>query len=165
MSRDHYEEIASPLGHLVMAFNELEVAAAGAIMHILDQEERVGSVFVALNFSVKLKMLKSLEFKYEQHPRCNEFRQLVKDAEKINEGRNRFIHAEYWPVTEGDDTMTILMRRLRDASKPLSEKSMNETFKIIMPANPEEVMELANDAAYVAFGMLQLSEKFRSNPS
>jgi hypothetical protein len=48
MNRDPYEEVASPLGHFVMAFNEIEFAVAGAIMHLLDQEERVGGVFAAL---------------------------------------------------------------------------------------------------------------------
>jgi hypothetical protein len=67
MARDYYEEVAGPLGHFVMAFNELELAAAGCIMHLLDQEEQVGTSFAALlSFSVKIKMLKLLRFKYEE---------------------------------------------------------------------------------------------------
>ena len=48
-----------------MAFNELEVAVGGAIMRLLKQDDRVGAVFVALNFRNKIEILKALDFKID----------------------------------------------------------------------------------------------------
>src|ERR1700722_7483135 len=125
-----YEEIASPLGHFVMSFNDLEVAAGVAIMNILDLEERVGAVFTAIpSFSQKLQLIHALVFKIERHPYREKFLDLVASAQKLNEHRNRFIHAEYFPARDTEQTIVVAMRRLRDATKPLSGSSKGESFK------------------------------------
>jgi hypothetical protein len=120
-----YDELAAPLGSFIIAFNELELAVGAAIMNILDQEERVGAVFVALlPFSMKLKMIRALDFKIKGHPYQERFTRLVNRAQEINDDRNKFIHAEYWPVIDAD-TQTILMamRRIRDATKPYQQET------------------------------------------
>jgi hypothetical protein len=63
---DHYDKVATSLGHLVIAFNELEVALGGALMHLLKQDEDVGAAFVAhLAASQKIRLLQELEGKID----------------------------------------------------------------------------------------------------
>jgi hypothetical protein len=158
-----YDELAAPLGSFIIAFNELELAVGAAIMNILDQEERVGAVFVALlPFSMKLKMIRALDFKIKGHPYQERFTRLVNRAQEINDDRNKFIHAEYWPVIDAD-TQTILMamRRIRDATKPLPTGDEAEAFKHITLADPDSLNGLAIDAFQVAQQLFTVSETFR----
>ena len=42
---DTYDNVAKPLGHFVFAFNDLEVAASGALMRLLEQGRACWSRF------------------------------------------------------------------------------------------------------------------------
>ena len=44
---DKFDELAKALGHLVLAFNDLEVALGGALMYLLKQDEEAGAAFTA----------------------------------------------------------------------------------------------------------------------
>jgi hypothetical protein len=96
---DKFDELATALGHLVVAFNDLEVALGGALMYLLKQDEEVGAAFTAhLGVATKIRLLQDLDRRIEdENTRC-EFRGLVKRALEINMERNRYIHSEYWSV-------------------------------------------------------------------
>ena len=57
------------------------------------------------------------------------FAEMLNDAQRINSERNRLLHSEYWPVTDNDEILLILSRRLRDATKPNQYHTAHELFK------------------------------------
>ncbi|MCP1747560.1 hypothetical protein [Bradyrhizobium japonicum] len=60
---------------IVIAFNELEVALGGALMHLLKQDEDVGAAFVAhLGASQKIRLLQELDGKIDHEATRQEFR-------------------------------------------------------------------------------------------
>ena len=100
---DMFDEIAKALGHLVLAFNDLEVALGGALMYLLKQDEEVGAAFIAhLGAATKIRLLQHLDRRIEDENTRYAFRGLVQRAAEINVERNRYIHSEYWsvPATE-----------------------------------------------------------------
>jgi hypothetical protein len=158
---DEYDDVARSLGHLVIAFNELEVALGGALMHLLKQEDDVGAAFVAhLGASQKLPLLKDLEGKIDHEPTRREFHSIVERAAKINADRNRFIHSEYLSAEASEDMRVLLLRRLRDATMPVQYPITVQELskKYIHTADPKEIMELADETAVLAIDLIQLSE-------
>jgi hypothetical protein len=167
MPENYYDELARPLGYLVMAFNDLEVALGGALMRLLKQDDDVGAVFVAhLNCSTKLNILEALEIKIYDPNRRAEFHETLRLARDINTHRNTLVHSEYTPVVDehSQEVYAILHRRLRDSAKPDKLDTVKGIFKHIKPVNAEEIMDLANDAAQLASQILSLSEKFHPAP-
>ena len=65
MAQDPYDELATQLGHFIVAFNGLEVALGGALMRLLKHDdEEIGAAFVAiLGFSHKHALLTALAHK------------------------------------------------------------------------------------------------------
>ncbi len=158
---DPFEKVAPALGHLVLGFNELEVALGGALMYLLKQDEDVGAAFVAhLGAAQKIRLLLELEGKIDHEPTRKEFHEVVERAAEINASRNLYIHSEYWPTYDTPEASVMLHRRLRDATKPVTfPVKLDELRKnYIKAADPEEIMDLANDAAQLAQDLLQLSE-------
>ena len=158
---DHYDKVAISLGRLVIAFNELEVALGGALMHLLKQDEDVGAAFVAhLGTSQKIRLLQELEGKIDHEATRQEFHEIVCRVDEINSQRNRLIHAEYLSVQATEQLQVLLHRRLRDFTKPVKfPVTMQElSKKYVQAADPEEIMELANEAAELAISLIQLSE-------
>jgi hypothetical protein len=97
MSDDPFLELATPLGILVIAFNELEVSLGGALMRILrNDDDYVGAVFVSvLGFEQRYRLLKALAPKIDDQGIRSEFLELLEQAKGIAERRNRYVHAEY----------------------------------------------------------------------
>jgi hypothetical protein len=160
-SPDHFDKVATSLGHLVIAFNELEVALGGALMHLLKQDDDVGAAFVArLGASTKIRLLKDLESKIDDEPTRQEFHDIIEHVAEINSERNRFIHSEYWSVPATEELNVLLHRRLRDSTKPVKFPITLEELskRYIQAADAEEIMDLANDAAELAINLLQLSQ-------
>ncbi|MCW2114420.1 hypothetical protein [Bradyrhizobium elkanii] len=158
---DHYDKVAISLGHLVIAFNELEVALGGALMHLLKQDEDVGAAFIAhLGASQKIRLLQELEGKIDHEATRQEFHDLVCRVDEINSQRNHLIHAEYMSVYVTEQLPVLLRRRLRDFMKPVKFPVTIEELskKYVQMADPEEITELANDAAELAINLIQLSE-------
>jgi hypothetical protein len=159
---DMFDEIAKALGHLVLAFNDLEVALGGALMYLLKQDEEVGATFTAhLGAATKIRLLQDLDRRIEdENARC-EFRALVKRAAEINIERNRYIHSEYWSVPATGQLTDMLHRSLRNFNKPVDYPiTVGELAKeYVNAAKEEEIMDLANDAAGLAMELLQLSER------
>ena len=158
---DHFDKVATSLGHLVIAFNELEVALGGALMHLLKQDEDVGAAFVAhLGASQKIRLLQELEGKIDHESTRQEFHEIVCRVDEINSQRNRLIHAEYLSVQATEQLHVLLHRRLRDFTRPVKfPVTMQElSKKYVQAADPEEIMELANEAAELAINLIQLSE-------
>jgi hypothetical protein len=156
-----YDEVTRVLGHVIIGFNELEIATGGAIMRLLKQDDRVGSVFVALlSFKTKIDLLKALAFKIEGNELCSRFKELLQQAEKINAERNRFIHADYNTVGEDDEAVGMVASRLRDLHKYDFHDGIETNFKYIQFVNSEELMDLANDASILADQLLRFSEQF-----
>jgi hypothetical protein len=111
---DHFDKVATSLGHLVIAFNELEVALGGALMHLLKQDEDVGAAFVAhLGAFQKIRLLQELEGKIDHEVTRQEFHDIVCRVDEINSQRNRLIHSEYWSVHASEQLHVLLHRRLR----------------------------------------------------
>lgn len=163
MNDGPYDDLAAPLGNLVIAFNELEIAMGGALMRILrNDDDFVGAVFVSvLGFFQKHALLKALASKLEDTNVRNELLEALEDARRFSEERNRFVHAGYTTVTgDSDEVMLVLHQRLKDFSKENLFSTANEIFKYIKPVNTEELKELSDDTAALAFRLLQLSEKF-----
>jgi hypothetical protein len=159
---DKFDELATALGHLVVAFNDLEVALGGALMYLLKQDEEVGAAFTAhLGVATKIRLLQDLDRRIEdENTRC-EFSGLVKRALEINMERNRYIHSEYWSVPTTEQLTVMLRRSLRNSNKPVNYPiTIGElTKEYVNAANEEEIMDLANDAAQLAMHLLHLSER------
>ena len=127
-------------------------------MYLLKQDELVGAAFIAyLGAAQKIKLLLALEERIEHKSTREEFDQLIKRAAQINSSRNLYIHSEYWPTL---DSSTMLHRRLRDATRPVTfPVHLDELRKgYVKAAKPDEIMDLANEAAQIAQQLLQLSE-------
>jgi phosphoglucomutase len=159
--QDAHNTVANVIGHFVMAFGDLEIAAGGAIMRLLKQDERVGSVFVAvLSFGKKLEVLRELDFKIENSGLRAKFLELLTQITDINAARNRFIHAEYRTMKAGGDDYAMVVSRLRDAHKYDFQEAVQANHKYIQFVDVDAVGELANDAAGLAHDLLTLSEQF-----
>jgi hypothetical protein len=100
MNHDPFQELATPLGILVISFNDLEVALGGALMRLLkNDDDYVGAVFVSvLGFEQRYRLLSALSVKIKESKVRESFRELLDDAKEIAERRNRFVHAEYTMV-------------------------------------------------------------------
>ncbi len=156
------DKVASALGHLVIAFNDLEVALAGALMYLLKLDEEVGSAFaVHLGARTKIRLLQDLDGRIEDESTRTEFLELVNRAQKINDERNHYIHSEYWPVSDDEQRSTMLHRHLRAANKPVDYpiKLSTLTKQYVKTANEEEIAELANEAESLAMHLLELSQR------
>jgi hypothetical protein len=162
MDQEYTEEIAL-LGHLIVAFNDLEIAMGGALTRILlrQDDELVAAVFISvLGFSQKHALLKALAVKLDDAQQRSRLLKLLEKARHLNEGRNRYIHAGYTPVTgENDEVMLVLHQRLKDFSKETLD-STDEIFKYIKPINSAELVALSNDLADLASELSILSEEF-----
>ena len=114
---DIRSKVAIQLGQVVIAFNSLEIAAGDLIRRLLNEEDRVGDVLIAvLSFSTKVRMLEALDFKLPEQHR-GELRQLLDQAKRVNSKRNDLIHSEYTVYGRMDETVYMTIRRLRDAHK------------------------------------------------
>jgi hypothetical protein len=163
MAQDPYDELATPLGHFIVAFNGLEVALGGALMRLLKHDdEEIGAAFVAiLGFSHKHALLTALAHKIPNQNTRTTFVGYLKEAKSINVSRNKYIHSEYISVLgEENEPLAFLHQRLKDSLKPNKASSMAAVFKAIQPVNPEDLTELANDASSLALNILTLSERF-----
>lgn len=159
---DIFDELAKALGHLVLAFNDLEVALGGALMHLLKQDDEVGAAFTAhLGAATKIRLLQDLDRRIEDENTRFEFRGLVKRAAEINIERNRYVHSEYWSVPATQQLTVMLHRSLRNSNKPVNYPiTIGElTKEYVNAANEEEIVDLANDAAQLAMDLLQLSQR------
>lgn len=161
MANDVYDDLATPLGHLVIAFNKLEVALTLALMTILKQDEKAASDFARLGFSHKFDRMTALLIEDDDiHKQLSE---LLDRAMRANEERNRLVHAEYTAVLgDNQEVLVFLHQKLRDFGKQGKDESLAEIFKHIKPINSEEVGAAANDAGTVANDLLVLSEKFKA---
>ncbi len=160
-SPDHFDRVATSLGHLVIAFNELEVALGGALMHLLKRDEEVGAAFVAhLTASQKIRLLQELEGKIDHETTRQDLHDIVCRINEVNSQRNHLIHSEYWSVSATEHLNVLLHRRLRDSTKPVKfPVTLEELSKnYVQEADPEEIMDLANDAAELSISLIQLSE-------
>jgi len=161
---DPHDAIAAPLGHLVIAFNELEVALGGALMRLLKYEDdEIGSAFVAvLGFAQKHTLLKTLAHKITDDSVRNQFIEYLNNAKNYSEMRNRYIHAEYTsvPGIDGEEA-TFLHQRLKDFAKASRFRDSKDLFEYVRPTEPKEIIDLADHTAALAFAMLRLSERFR----
>jgi hypothetical protein len=159
--QETHDKVANVLGHFVMAFSDLEIAAGAAIMRLLKQEDRVGAVFVAvLSFGKKLELLRALDFKIESNEIRAQFNELLTEIGRINAERNRFLHAEYRTTRAGEDGYGMVISRLRDAHKYDFHDGVQTNFKYMQFVNVEAVMELANDAVGLASRLLIFSMQF-----
>src|ERR1700730_16856696 len=141
---ERLDKLATALGHLIIAFNDLEVALAGAVMYLLKQDGEVGAAFVAqLGAATKIRLLQDLDGRIENESTCSEFREMVKHAEVINAERNRYIHSEYLSVSAAEQ---LIVRRLRDWNKQVDYPITISAFakKYVEAADEEEITELAN---------------------
>jgi hypothetical protein len=163
MTQNPHDELARSLGHFVMAFNDLEVALAGVLMRILQSnDEVVGNAFVVvLGFRQKSDLIKALAPRVQKQGVREELLELLDEAGTVNEARNRFFHSEYRPVygDEGD-TMGLLQQRLKDFLRHRDFSAMEEFVKRTGPTKPEDITDLANDAASISQQMLRVSERF-----
>lgn len=85
-------------------------------------------------------LLQELEGKIDHEATRQEFDDIVCRVDEINSQRNRLIHC--------------------DSTKPVPFPVTIEELskKYVQAADPEEIMELANDVAELAIGLIQLSE-------
>jgi hypothetical protein len=159
---ERLDKLATALGHLIIAFNDLEVALARALMYLLKQDEEVGAAFVAhLGAATKIRLLQDLDGRIENESTRSEFREMVKHAEVINAEHNRYIHSEYLSVSAAEQ---LAVQRLRDWNKQVADYQITISAlgkKYVKAADEEEITELANDAAALAAHLLELSQRIQ----
>src|SRR5258707_7816658 len=93
MNHDPFQELATPLGVLVISFNELEVALGGALMRILkNSDEYVGAVFVSvLGFDQRYRLFKALAILIVDLSTRKVFLDLFEESTGLVEQRHRFV--------------------------------------------------------------------------
>ena len=160
-----FEDLVRAIGMFVISFNELEVALGGVLMHLLNQDEETGTVFVShLSAGVKITLLQGLTFKIADAGLKKEFSELLKQAAEANIERNRFIPSEYWVASDTSSSAKpiTLYRKLRDAHQPTAfPVTIKELSKYVTAVNVDEVSEWANDTAMLAMNLLEFAEKHR----
>lgn len=157
------DALAAPLGHLVIAFNDLEIAMGGALMHILrNDDEFVGTVFISvLGFSQKYALLKALAVKLNNTKKRDELLALLETARRLNEERNRYVHAGYTSIMgDNDQVMFVLHQRLKDFSKESLFRMNDDSFRYIKQIDSGKLVSLANDTSILASELSVLSEQF-----
>ena len=141
---DMFDDLAKALGHLVLAFNDLEVALGGALMYLLKQDEEVGAAFTAhLGVATKIRLLQDLDLKIEDENTRREFREMVKRAAEINTERNRYIHSEYWPAPATEQLTVMLHRSSLIGRSFLSEVERPSILRTGLPVAPSLSYRLA----------------------
>jgi hypothetical protein len=165
----NFGSLAGPLGHIIIEFNYLEVDAGRMIARLLRQDDMVAAAFAAvLTFSQKISFIETiLPLKVHNAELRNKIGEAIKEAKRVNSERNRFVHAEYWPVLSPNDAVKeTLHRKLRDGAKTFSDKDIYDDMrKLLQPVDAARLAKIATDVNSLALRFGSLAEEFiDSNP-
>jgi len=164
----YFEKFAGPLGHVVLEFNYLEMDAGRLIARLLKQDDVMAGVFGgALSFLDKLKLIKVIAgFKVAEEAIQGEVMAWVKDATKINEFRNRYVHAEYMPMLgPNDELLEMLHRRLKDSARTIDATKGESLDDLLQPVDDEGLKQLAADIHDLGLRTRVLAEKIADSLS
>lgn len=151
------DAIALPLGHVILDFNWLEIDTAGLLARLKGINDYERMELTRIGYTKKLKKIKKLLEKQlpKDDPTANtlrlEIQEALKEAEDLNELRNKYIHGEYWPMLDPDDTLIETRHRAhRDAGH------------VNMPSviNPTTLRQLASDINAMAYKMRELAARY-----
>lgn len=159
----YFEQFAGPLGHVILEFNYLEVDVGRMIARLLNQDDITAAIFAAtLPFIEKLKLAQSLvAVKVQDEDLKKEFQKIIKDATEINGKRNRYVHAEYWPVLgPKDELVKMLHRRLKDMGKTIDVNKEQNLADILQPLDQKDIEKLVEDISCLALRVRTVAEKF-----
>lgn len=162
-SDPYFEKYASPLGHVVLEFNYLEVDVGKMIARLLRQDDVTAGIFAGmLSFVEKLKLIQALaETKVQDVSMRRDFASLVKDATDLNAKRNRYIHSEYMPVVGPDDElMKMLHLRLKDSGKSFNTSKGGSIHDLLQPVDEQELKNLGVDIHKLAHRTRVLAERY-----
>jgi hypothetical protein len=158
----NFERFAGPLGHVLLEFNYLEADSGRLIARLLRQDDMIASVFVgALGFLEKLKLIKTLaSLKVQDADIEKDIRVWLKEATRINELRNRYVHAEYMPhLGPNDEFVEMLHRRLKDSAKTIDTSDGEKLRDLLQPVDDQALKQLATDIHALASRTRILAEK------
>lgn len=158
----NFGRFAGPLGHILLEFNYLEADTGRLIARLLRQDDVTAGVFAgALGFMEKLRLIKMLgPLKVQDEEMQKEVGEWLKEATRINELRNRYVHAEYMPfLGPNDELLEMLHRRLKDSAKTI-DTSTGETLRdLLQPVDAPALKQIAADIHQFALRTRILAEK------
>jgi hypothetical protein len=158
----HYDDLAEPLGHLVIEFNSLEVDMGRLIARLLKQDDMVAAVFTAQSFSSKLAFARTFaELKVHDGELLKEIEQVLNDAAGVNTERNNYIHSEYLPFLDAQDNLLEVLRtKLRDRVKAFSASDKPDLDKLFPLVDGAAIKALAERINAVALRVRTVAEKY-----
>jgi hypothetical protein len=157
----HFEKFASPLGHVLLEFNYLEMDVGRLLARLLRQDDVTAAVLGgSLSFSVKTGLIRTLaKLKVQDAEIHNEIMALIKEAKRVNGLRNRYIHAEYMPVLgPNDELLEMLHRRLRDSDKTIDASTGDALRDLLLPVDEDSLRKLAHEINDLALRTRVLAE-------
>ena len=93
------EDIAPVLGEMIIAFNNLEVDVAKLLSRLMRTDEVAGKLLARLAMNTKLQLIEDAgKVRLKDENQKKQLSALLKTLTKCNTERNRYVHAEYWPI-------------------------------------------------------------------
>ena len=126
------EELATPLGHVVIQFNYLEIDLGQTISRLVKTDDTVGAIFATLAMNTKLALIRQIaSTKLADNAKAAQLKNLLKRVEDLNNKRNAYIHGEYIPVVDPQENYLGMMhRRMKNSLGPFEgiESKVLETL-------------------------------------
>lgn len=159
----NFENIAAPLGHVLLEFNYLKVDVGKLIARLLRQDDVTAAVFAGtISFPDKLKLIKMLAITMVQDTALQrEFDAFVKDAAALNAERNRYVHSEYIPIVDSNEELLKLLRRhLKDGVKRADDSAGRAIQDLLRPVDERSLRSLAAEIRRLVLRTRSLTEKY-----
>ncbi len=141
-------EYLEPLGQITANFSDLEADLAGLVWSLIGEDKKIGQIVTAqLSFSKLLDILSSL-FRHtsDDDNLISELDGLIKQAQKIGEKRNRYVHS-VWFSGHPNTLRRVKLKASRKKGLRMEEEDINV----------EELRQFGNEI----FSFILTLEEFR----
>lgn len=149
----YFDAFATPLGHLILEFNYLEIDLGRFIARLLLQDDAVAAIITGvMTFQPKLQMLHHLvAVKIDDENFREETEAILAAVGQVAAERNRLVHAEFVPSVDSDDVLRdMLFRRIKEYAKAIHAgdgKTARDLFSEVTVAHIEGLAQRAHSLA------------------
>ena len=148
----HFENLARPLGHLVIEFNYLEIDLGKTISRLIRTDDLAGQMFASLPMNTKLSLIRSFAHRINEDAIRANLVALLKRVEKASDERNKYIHGEFMPIVDAEyQYQGMAHRRVKDPTKNFEDVE-SETLEVLA----DEVRNIAIELRMLTATMFDL---------